>query len=261
MTHSKKQLRDDLRSLGVSPGDTLLMHSSYKSLGGTEEGAAGFYEVLLDLLGERGTLIIPTLSYRDVTREAPDFDVRATPSCVGYLTEYFRTGIPDARRSLHATHSCCVRGRLREEMIRGHETDATPVGAHSPFRKLPEAGGKILFLGCSPDHNTSMHGVEETVEPMRFIDFDRELVYRIIDENGRVIERPSFRHHFGRPDGAYRQRYARVLDLLDGNEARRGQVLDADCFLLDARAVWKKGREAMLRDPYCFVEWTPLQPA
>ena len=110
MTHSKKQLRDDLRSLGVSPGDTLLMHSSYKSLGGTEEGAAGFYEVLLDLLGERGTLIIPTLSYRDVTREAPDFDVRATPSCVGYLTEFFRTGIPDARRSLHATHSCCVRG-------------------------------------------------------------------------------------------------------------------------------------------------------
>jgi len=35
-------------------------------------------------------------------------------------------------------------------------------------------------------------------------------------------------------------------------------VLEADCWLLDARAVWKKGRERMLEDPYFFVEWTPL---
>ena len=62
MAHSKKRLRDDLLSLGVRPGDALLMHSSFKSLGGIEDGAAGFYDVLLDLLGGAGTMVVPTLS-------------------------------------------------------------------------------------------------------------------------------------------------------------------------------------------------------
>ena len=80
MEHAKKQLRDDLLSLGIRPGDALLMHSSFKSLGGVEGGAAGFYDVLLNLLGGAGTMIVPTLSYRDVTRENPLFDARTTPS-------------------------------------------------------------------------------------------------------------------------------------------------------------------------------------
>ena len=142
-------------------------------------------------------------------------------------------------------------------MANGHELDATPVGGHSPFHRLPEAGGKILILGCHPDHNTSMHGVEETVLPMRFIDMNHVLTYRITDADGHVMEKPSFRHHFDRPDGIYAQRYARILDLLDGKEARHGRVLDADCWLLAAGAVWKKGHEKMLEDPFYFVEWTP----
>ncbi len=259
MEHTKKQLRGDLISLGIMPGDALLMHSSFKSLGGVEGGAAGFYDVLLELIGGAGTMVVPALSYRDVTREHPDFDARTTPSCVGYLTEYFRTRVPDVRRSLHATHSCCVWGRCRDAMVAGHELDATPVGAHSPFRKLPEAGGKILILGSHPDHNTSMHGVEETVLPMRFIDFEHLLTYRIADTEGRVMERPSYRHHFDRPDGVYGQRYGRVLNLLEGDEARHGRVLDADCWLLDARALWKKGHDRMVQDPYYFVEWTPAR--
>ncbi len=259
MEHSKKQLRDDLLALGIRPGDALLMHSSFKSLGGVEGGAAGFYDVLLDLLGAAGTMVVPTLSYRDVTYESPDFDARTTPSCVGYLTEFFRTCAPDVKRSLHATHSCCAWGRFRDAFVDGHERDATPVGEHSPFRKLPEAGGKILILGSHPDHNTSMHGVEETVTPMRFIDFDHVVTYRITGMDGRVIERPSYRHCFYRPDGVYAQRYARILNLLEDGEARRGRVLDADCRLLDARAVWKKGHDKMLEDPYWFVEWTPYR--
>ena len=243
--------------MGIKPGDMLLMHSSFKSLGGIENGAAGFFEVLLNILGGSGSMIVPTLSYKDVTSEKPFFDVRTTPSCVGYLTEFFRTQIPNVRRSLHATHSCCVWGYYRDELVAEHERDATPVGVHSPFRKLPEAGGKILILGSHPDSNTSMHGVEETVLPMRFIDFDNEVIYHITDVDGHSFIRPSWRHYFHRKDGDYRQCYARVLNLLASDEAYHGHVLDADCWLLDARAVWKKGQEMMRKDPYYFVDWVP----
>ena len=45
--HTKEQLISDLKALGIQPGDTILMHSSYKSLGGIEDGAKGFFEAFL----------------------------------------------------------------------------------------------------------------------------------------------------------------------------------------------------------------------
>lgn len=128
----------DLRELGVRPGDVLLVHSSFSSLGGIAPGDA--IGALLEALGAEGTLVLPALSYRDVTRQSPAFDVAATPSCVGFLTEYFRTLVPGVVRSVHPTHSCCAKGARAEEVTRDHYLDHTPVGPNSPFRKLQDMG-------------------------------------------------------------------------------------------------------------------------
>ena len=154
--HTKKMLQNDLSALGIRPGDTVLMHSSFRSLGGIEGGATGFFEAFTDLLGSEGTLILPALSYKSVTRQQPVFHQDQTPSCVGYLPEFFRTQVPGVIRSLHPTHSCCLLGKYARELAEGHELDDTPVGRHSPFAKLPLIGGKILMLGCGLDCNTSM---------------------------------------------------------------------------------------------------------
>ena len=162
--HTREHLKQDLAALGVQPGDAILMHSSFKALGGMEDGAKGFFEAFQELLGEEGTLVLPALSYESVSREQPHFDVRTTPSCVGYLPEYFRTQIASIR-SLHPTHSCSAVGRQADFLCSEHYRDRTPVGPHSPFARLPQVHGKILILGSHPDHNTTLHGVEETAEP------------------------------------------------------------------------------------------------
>ena len=59
--HEKKQILEDFRRLGVRSGDAVLMHSSFRSLGGVEGGAAGLFDVLIDAVGD-GTLILPALS-------------------------------------------------------------------------------------------------------------------------------------------------------------------------------------------------------
>ena len=41
-----------------------------------------------------------------------------------------------------------------------HGEDITPVGKNSPFMKLPEIGGRLLFIGEVLDCCTFMHGVE-----------------------------------------------------------------------------------------------------
>lgn len=250
MSHTKKQLQEDLRALGIRPGDTVLMHSSFRSLGGIEGDAAGFFDAFLDLLGPQGTLVLPTLSYRTIYGGNPFF-INETPACVGWLPEYFRTSVEGVRRSLHPTHSCAAVGRERDFLVQGHEWDHTPVGANSPFRKMPLIGGKQLMLGCGLAPCTMMHGVEETVMPPYLLT-DDATDYPVTGYDGvqRVM---SVRRHAFNVTG-YAQRYVRLNTVLDAPELLRGKVLDADCFLLDTAAIWREGHRAMLRDPFYFVE-------
>lgn len=253
--YRKNQLKNDLLQLGIAPGDKLLIHSSFKSMGEIEGGAHGFFEAVTEVLGEKGTLLLPTLSFDYVTREQPIFDVNTTPSCIGYLPEYFRTQFPGVIRSLHPTHSCAAYGKYAMEFVKEHELDLTPVGPHSPFAKLPQMGGKILMLGCHPDHNTSMHGVEETAEPPYLFDRTQKVHYTIKKQDGTILEQEAFRHHFRCGNIVYGQKYSRILELLDESEVRYGKILEAESVLMSAVAVWKKGKEALLKDPYFFVHY------
>ncbi len=251
--HTKQQLISDLAAIGIKPGDTVLMHSSYKSLGGIEDGAKGFFEAFLSLLGEDGTLVLPALTYNNVNRDQPYFDVRTTPTCVGYLTEYFRTQVPGVIRSLHPTHSCCVWGHHAKFLTENHYRDRTPVGTNSPFALLPKVGGKLLFLGCSYDRNTSMHGVEEWVEPEYVMDRTLPVVYTITDENGNTFKRTHLKYHFHRTEVDYEQKYSRMVDIIPKDKITHGKILDAQCVLMDSAAVWETGIATMKRDPYFFV--------
>lgn len=251
--HSLEQFKSDLMALGVRPGDTILMHSSYKALGGVKDGAAGIFKALTELLGPEGTLILPALSYASVTPENPVYIHEETPSCIGYLPEYFRTQVPGVIRSIHPTHSCCLKGKRAEEMAKDHELDLTPVGPNSPFAKLPQVDGKILLLGSHTSSNTIMHGVEETAEPPYLFDRNNRTEY-VIRVGDKEIKQNALRHCFTRTDVAYAQCYTRVLDLLEGDEVAHSKVLDADCWLLSAKAVWEKGHAKLKEDPFYFVD-------
>ncbi|MBR3941940.1 MAG: AAC(3) family N-acetyltransferase [Clostridia bacterium] len=250
----KEKIQQDLLALGIQPGDVVLMHSSYKSLGQIEGGAKTFFEAFLELLGDEGTLVLPTLSFKWVTKEAPLFDKNETPSCVGYLSEFFRTNVPGVMRSMHATHSCAAVGKYAEFLTKDHEKDATPVGENSPFRKLPQVGGKILMLGCGKRCNTSMHGVEELTIPPYLFDKENPITYTLKDGD-KSITIDSMRHYFLDKNGNHLgQRYDRVADLLSETEISHGFVLEAECYLMDAKAVWQKGNEKLKENPVYFVE-------
>ena len=251
--HSMEQFKKDLLALGVCEGDTIMMHSSFKALGGIEGGAEGIFCVLDELLGENGTLILPSFSYDTVNYNNPLFDVADTPCCVGYLPEYFRTKIPGVVRSVHATHSCAIKGRLAKELCADHELDLTPVGPNSPITKLPKYKGKILILGSHPDHNTALHGVEEKAEVPYLFNHDKPVHY-ILKNGSCEIEQYALRHYFNRGSYGYLQCYGRIIPLLSEDECRRGKVLDAECYLLSASAVWEKGCDMLSKDPFYFVE-------
>ena len=111
------------------------------------------------------------------------------------------------------------------------------------------------MLGCKTGHNTSMHGVEETVENPYCIDWENPVEYTLTDIS-RTIKQRAYRHHFLDDKGRHiKQRYDKVTELLAEHEISRGKVLDADSCLMDAAAVWREGRRAMEADPLYFVEY------
>ncbi|MFP6646122.1 MAG: AAC(3) family N-acetyltransferase, partial [Candidatus Latescibacterota bacterium] len=55
-----------------------------------------------------------------------------------------------------------------------------------PLRKLRDLGGQLLFLGCGLRPNTSMHGVEELVEPPYLFGDDITYTLHLGDERREV---------------------------------------------------------------------------
>ena len=242
-----EKIKEGLAGIGVKPGDDLLIHSSFKSLGYVEGGIKTFVEAVISYLGDRGTLLMPALTYANVTPLNPVFDVRDTKSCVGAVSEFFRT-YDGVRRSINATHSVCAYGFKRDEYVGTHINDDCPIGENSPLYKLHELGGKILMVGCSLRPNTSMHGVE-TKAGAPYILSDETRTYTLIDENDKKIHK-DMRYHTISLNG-FRQRYDRIEGLID---VAKGNILEAECFLMNSADVWKAGVEKIHKDTYFFVD-------
>jgi aminoglycoside 3-N-acetyltransferase len=237
-----------LRGLGISEGDTLLVHSSLKSLGTVEGGAATVISALLAALGKKGTLLMPALTYTSVNPENPLFSSQNTPVCVGAISEYFRT-LEGTVRSMHPTHSVCAYGYAARELTQDHFKDTTPVGANSPFSQLRRCGGKILMLGCGLRPNTSMHGVEELVKSP-YLFKEQKTIYTLVDCNGKAHKAEYICHNFR----GVIQRYDRIDGIMSKAELKQGKVLHADCSLIDAKALWNKAYEKLCVNPLYFVD-------
>jgi aminoglycoside 3-N-acetyltransferase len=247
MTSLAHTISDQLSRIGLREQGVVLVHASLRSLGQIEGGAETVIQALLAALGPAGTLLLPALSYDNVNRDSPSFDVRRTPACIGALPEYFRqrTG---TLRSIHPTHSVCGLGRLAPELLDGHEQDHTPCGPNSPFHRLPDYRGQILFLGCGLRPNTSMHGVEELSEPPYL--FSDTIDYQIVRADATVSTMTVRRHGFE----SWQQRYDRLADVLDSTALRVGKVLAADCHLVEASAMWSAAHARLQQAPFYFVE-------
>jgi len=153
------------RDAGLMAGDTLLLHSSLRRTtrtlvraGGEVSAAAEVVlDSILETLGPDGTLLLPLFNF-DFTGGVA-FDMRATPSHMGALTEAGRLR-PGAVRTGHPIYSFAVLGR-QADAFRGVE-NFSGYGADSPFAILRTMVGRIGVLDLPDQHSmTFYHHVEE----------------------------------------------------------------------------------------------------
>ena len=241
-----------LKEIGIEKGDKLLIHSSFKSLGPIEGGIETFIAALKQAVGEEGTLMFPTFTFGSVNAENPIFNIKTSPSCVGMIPEVFRHS-EGVKRSLHPTHSLAVWGKDRDYYIENHYEDDNCLDVNSPIFKLKENGGKILLIGCSLGRNTMLHGVEVACKvPYAFgADYSKPEYHReyiSIDEDG-VAHKKEFFHVFSRASG-YEHDFTRITEIVDIKPVK---LLEADCYIFDAKELWDTVVKAFEKDPFCLA--------
>jgi len=246
-THARSRIAGDLLAAGLRPGGAVLVHSSLRSLGHVSGGPETVVRGLLDALGPEVTLLMPALSYATVGADNPVFDVRQTHSCVGAISEHFRTRA-GTMRSVNPTHSVCGVGPQAERLLGRHQLDETPCGPSSPFRALRDAGGQILMLGCGLAPNTSMHAVEELAEPPYL--FGDTIEYRVVLADGTETRLRCRRHAFR----GFVQRYDRIAQVLPVGATRVGSVLEATAHVIECEPMWEVAKAALRKDPLYFVD-------
>jgi aminoglycoside 3-N-acetyltransferase len=151
-TVSRDQLATGLRALGLQAADQLLVHTALSSFGRVEGGAQAIIDVLLDLIGPRGTLVMPYF----LPLYEGTFDYAHPPApYTGALPQQLRAQA-GAILSLHPSHPVVALGPAAMHLTANHY-QVSSVGRGSPIDRLAKMGGKVLLLGVQQSANTTLH--------------------------------------------------------------------------------------------------------
>ena len=139
------ELAGALAAGGAAPGETAVVHCALRC--SDEEQRA----LLSELVGffRPGTLVMPA-------GKGP----AGTPLGSGTLTEKF-LDLPDVVLSRHALAPLAALGRGAAALLAGHELCPSPFSPASPWWRLFNSGGKLLFMGCGLECSGLLAAVEE----------------------------------------------------------------------------------------------------
>lgn len=177
----KKDIKEALKQVGVKPGQNIMVHTSLSKLGFVCGGAQMVIEALLESVGEEGTIMMPTQTWKNldpvtgvhweepeewwqtIRDNWPAYDKEITPTnTMGAVAEMFRKW-PGALRSDHPARSVAAYGKHAKYLTENHDL-SNIFGDGSPIGKLYELDGYVLLIGVGYDKNTSIHLADARAE-------------------------------------------------------------------------------------------------
>lgn len=233
---TKSRLLENLTQIGIKQGDEVLVHSSLSRIGFLENGARTFIEALLEAVGSEGTILMPTspnnVYQLNYIRNTPFFDVLNSPSKTGKITEVFRTW-PLSKRSLHPTEPVSALGKKADYFIKDHFNQLTPYNERSPFYKISEQKGKILYVGVTLSMaGTNLHTLEDAVNFKFPVYHQEEFDFEVIDENGNSH---SIRTKVHDPEWSKKRKCDDLIPMFESKGVlKKVKIGEADTLLVDA---------------------------
>jgi aminoglycoside 3-N-acetyltransferase len=266
--YSRQQLTDNFRRLGITPGDTVMVHASVRSVGRIAGGPDQIHLALKDALTEAGTLMmyascpehvdevgrgnLMDVEERELLEILPPFDPLTARSARdnGALVELLRT-YPGSKVNAHVARFV-VWGKHADHLISRQPWNYA-FGRGSALERFVSLDGHILLIGCDHDTVTFLHYAEHIADipdkhVARFkvpVVENGERVWREMEE----FDTSSRGAHANWPD----RFFARLVDTYCANSGNRGGTVgDARSFLIDARRLLAFSLQmmtAVARDP------------
>jgi aminoglycoside 3-N-acetyltransferase len=185
--------RPILQGFGVPSDGVLIVHSAIATLSRQGFRAESIIDALIEYMRD-GNLFMPTMTWRTVTEDSPNWNEIETPSHTGVLTEIFRTRYA-SERSIHPTHSVAGLGPAARLLTSRHQVDSTPVSSNSPYGLMRDYETYVLMVGVGLEACTTIHLPEETIN----VDFyvrpaKTAALYACCDRHGTVHQVWARRH-------------------------------------------------------------------
>ncbi len=249
--YNKETLMSDLKSMGLKHNDSLMVHSSMKSIGNVDGGADTVACALMEYLSE-GLLMMPTHTWAQMSAEYNVFNPESEPGCVGIIPNIFlkRNGVV---RSLHPTHSIAAYGAGAEDYVKGEENCTTPCTPGGCWERLKGINAKILLIGVNHVKNTYIHAVEEVLNvPERFT--SEPTAFKIKMPDGTYKEVQMYRHynvHTAHISESF-QKLARAYE--ENKAARNVRFGSADCILCEADGIFEVTKRVLSHELNCLID-------
>lgn len=180
-----------LKFVGVQSGDTVFTHSNLGYFGMMQDASSAeninsaFYNAFFEVLGDDGTLVVPTFSYSFCRNK--DFDVNNTPGDCGMFSEYIREK-SGAIRSYDANFSVAAIGRQALNYTKNVPEHS--FGENSFWERLRKNDGRICNLNFDVG-STYVHYIEKALNVK--YRYDKPFKGKVID--GEKIFEATYYHY------------------------------------------------------------------
>ena len=147
---TKNEIVNALHSVDLTKGHTVMVHTALSKMGYVCGGAQTVIEALIEVVGEDGTIMMPTQSWKNLD---PEDGVHWTVP-----EEYWqiiRDNWPAYDKRITPTNTMAW-GKHAEYLVNDHDL-SNIFGEGSPIGKLYELNGEVLLIGVGYDKNTSLH--------------------------------------------------------------------------------------------------------
>ncbi len=255
-TLEKHHIMDILKKMGITQGDTLLVHSSLSGCGYITGGADTVIDAFIDTVGNTGTVLMPLLNHPYVGFGC---SVNTSHTLRPYhpdVTGNIWTGaIPrtllareGTLRSAHCTHSWCGVGEKAALCLSEHKLLDPPTSRNSPPAKAMDQDGKVVLFGCTPSSNTFLHFLEtEANSPFLVNAF-----VRILDDDGKLHTEiipshlPGHRDFYNRA-GLEAKFYQKAME--KGLQIRHETFGLGHVYVMELKELYRIGMELFKEDP------------
>lgn len=249
--YTKEDLKQHLKEMGFTGTESIMVHSSMKSIGIVEGGADTVVDTFMEYFRE-GLFMTPTHTWKQMSAEYPVFNPAIEPACVGIIPNIFmkREGVV---RSLHPTHSIAAYGKDAAEYVKGEENVTTPCAVGGCWERLRERNAKILLIGVTHARNTFIHAIEEVYDvPERLT--EEPVAFKIVMPDGSIKD-VAVHRHYNRLKAHISEEFDKMLDgYFATGAAKKVRFGDAECILCDTNRMFEVTGAILEQEINCFID-------